>query len=265
MAIPEFSLKNSHAVLGLLDDPGESKTAHGRRSTRTDPSQSATGGSARIARWARSAGRCAEAEDFSQRLAGRQIDRELTTIFRETPEFGRSIAERIAEFHDSSTEGPLILIGAGGEAVVFFEPETQCVIKLFGGESKAGFGWLIDQNDEGRWIVRPGGLEECLKRYALAEEQFPTDLEFDCVGECGAFLTLSQPFIVGENPTEKELANWMIRQGWERYSPPADLEMLARQTWKRDEVVATDVRSENAIRAEIDGQIYPFDFILWEP
>ena len=38
--------------------------------------------------------------------------------------------------------------------------------------------------------------------------------------------------------------------------------MLATQTWRRGDVIATDVRPENAILAEADGQIYPFDFIL---
>lgn len=38
--------------------------------------------------------------------------------------------------------------------------------------------------------------------------------------------------------------------------------MLASLTWQRGEIIATDVRPENAILAEADGEIYPFDFIL---
>ncbi len=36
----------------------------------------------------------------------------------------------------------------------------------------------------------------------------------------------------------------------------------ATVTWRREDVLATDVRPENAILAESDGQIYSFDFIL---
>ncbi|MES2919946.1 MAG: hypothetical protein V4819_00250 [Verrucomicrobiota bacterium] len=33
-------------------------------------------------------------------------------------------------------------------------------------------------------------------------------------------------------------------------------------TWRRRDVTSTDVRMENALLAESDGQIHPFDFIL---
>ncbi len=54
----------------------------------------------------------------------------------------------------------------------------------------------------------------------------------------------------------------MQREGWQPESPPTRLDMLATLTWRRGHVVATDVRPENAILAEVDGEIYPFDFIL---
>lgn len=57
---------------------------------------------------------------------------------------------------------------------------------------------------------------------------------------------------------------WMHREGWQPEIPPTRLDMLATLTWRRGNVVATDVRPENAILADADGEIYPFDFILSE-
>jgi hypothetical protein len=38
--------------------------------------------------------------------------------------------------------------------------------------------------------------------------------------------------------------------------------MIVNQTWRNDGWVATDVRPENALIAESDGQIRAIDFIL---
>ena len=54
----------------------------------------------------------------------------------------------------------------------------------------------------------------------------------------------------------------MHQRGWQLFVPPTRHDMLATQTWRRGDVIATDLRPENAILAEADGQIYPFDFIL---
>ena len=54
----------------------------------------------------------------------------------------------------------------------------------------------------------------------------------------------------------------MHQRGWQLFVPPTHHDMLAIQTWQRGDVIATDVRPENSILAEADGQIYPFDFIL---
>jgi hypothetical protein len=54
----------------------------------------------------------------------------------------------------------------------------------------------------------------------------------------------------------------MHDQGWEPWSPPSDLAMIVNQTWRKDGWVATDVRPENALIAESDGQIRAIDFIL---
>jgi len=60
----------------------------------------------------------------------------------------------------------------------------------------------------------------------------------------------------------ESLDQWMMGQGWVRWSPPTDLAMIANLTWRRDEWIATDVRPENALLAEADGRIHAIDFII---
>ncbi len=67
---------------------------------------------------------------FRARLDSVQVESELNAIFRESPEFGRNLTERLSPFLDVEENGFLTLIGAGGEAAVFFDPETQQVVKL---------------------------------------------------------------------------------------------------------------------------------------
>ena len=262
MFTESFSLKNLAALLNFDHASEEPAQGHGRGGLGTNPTQSVALGDARITDWAGLAGRCLEANRFGQSLDGGQVEGELSTIFRETPEFGRSLALRLADFHQSDSHGDLTLIGGGGEAVVFFDSANQQVIKLLGGAGKAGFGWAIDRDPEGLWILRPGGLTESLIRYTLAEEHFPTGLDLHALGTDGAFLLLQQPFLVGENPTSAQLTEWMHQQGWQPHLPPTRLDMLATLTWRRGQIIATDVRPENAILAESDGRIYPFDFIM---
>ena len=262
---PEFALKNVPRVLGFPYEAEESALGFLAGSAGADATQPPPGSDARIEEWARAAGRCVEEGTFGERLEGRQVESELSAIFRETPEFGRSLAERLADFHDSRSSGPLTLIGGGGEAVVFFDQERQEAVKLLGGAGRAGFGWHAGRDSEGRWTLRAGKVAESLMRFFVAERHFPTGLDLDSVGKDGQFLILKQPFFVGENPEDAALAAWMNERGWQRHSPPSELTMLRTQTWKKGLIVATDVRPENAILAEADGQIYSFDFIVaWE-
>lgn len=262
MEFPEFTLRNLPEVVRLDYETEEPAVGLRRGGTGTDQAQSSAGSDARIAEWARASGRCLEKSEFAEKLDGRQVDREIGDIFRETPEFGRSVALRLADFHDVQSTGDLHLIGGGGEAVVFFDAEAQQVVKLLGGAGKAGFGWVIDSDPDERMFLRPGSLTEALWRFHLAESCFPTGLDLGWLGNDGSFLLLTQPFLVGENPEMESLSTWMIRAGWERFEAPSDLEMLAKQTWQRQSILASDVRSENAILAEADGKIYPFDFVV---
>ena len=183
-------------------------------------------------------------------------------IFRETPEFGRSLAMRIDPFLDEQTEGHLRLFGGGGEAIVFYDEGNQLALKLLAPPCKAAFGWVLDRDARGRWIMRSGGLSEAVERFAWFEALFDSGLELDQIGSVGDFLVLQQPFLAGSHPDEFTLHRWMHDPGWEPWSPPSDLAMIANQTWQKDRWMATDVRPENALIAESDGQIRAIDFIL---
>jgi hypothetical protein len=84
----------------------------------------------------------------------------------------------------------------------------------------------------------------------------------DQIGGEGQFLALKQPFIVGRHPDETSLNSWMRAQGWCPWQPPTDLALFQDLTWRRDDFLATDVRPENALVAEADGQIRAIDFIM---
>ena len=79
-------------------------------------------------------------ENFRARLDSRQVEGELDAIFRESPEFGRNLAFRLEPFLGEETDGTLTLIVAGGEAAVFFDEDTQQVIKLSGPPARCNFG-----------------------------------------------------------------------------------------------------------------------------
>lgn len=264
MTFPKFSFKHLPEMLASCHETERTTLGLGRGSSRTDQAQSAFLGQTRIEDWARTCGRHLTPEAFGERLNGTQVESQLSEIFRETPEFGRSIAKRLADFHDESSDGPLTLIGAGGEAVVFFDTESQQVLKLLSPAGRAEFGWAIDRDASGKLILRPGGLVESLQRYALAEATFPTGLELEALGssETGSFLILKQPFFLGTNPEPAALNHWMQGQGWQKIRPETELETLQELTWSKDDLLATDVRPENVIQSEADQQLYPFDLIL---
>jgi hypothetical protein len=67
------------------------------------------------------------------------------------------------------TVGSLTLIGAGGEAAVFFDEDTQQVIKLSGPPARCNFGWVIRRSPEGILTLAPDNLDEILDRLSLFE------------------------------------------------------------------------------------------------
>lgn len=200
--------------------------------------------------------------DFCSRLDTRQVEDELDAIFRESPEFGRTLAHRLLPFLESHQNGSLTLIGAGGEAVVFFDPTTQQVIKLCGPPARCGFGWLIRREPGGMLTLTPGGTAEFLDRLALFESLFSSGISIDCISEADAFLVFRQPFILGRHPTASELAGHMRSLGWAPHREPCLGETLEHLTWEKGLFLATDVRPENALVSESTGTIHPIDFIV---
>ena len=226
------------------------------------PSESSASRCARIQKWAAGYRKTLSSQEFADGLDGAQVGGELMAIFRETPEFGRSLSVRLAPFLDEGADGHRTLIGGGGEAIVFYEEASQHVIKLFAPPCKARFGWIMTMNGDVPVGIRPGNLDEVLLRFSWFEELFPSGLEIEAVGETLDFLLLRQPFIVGEHPTTDALHSWMKDQGWRQISPPAEVQVVRELTWQRDDWLATDVRPENALVSDYDGQIRAIDFIL---
>lgn len=224
--------------------------------------QSRTGHVARCLAWAEAAGKIEAAGQLAARLDGRQVSAELYEQFRASPEFGRSLTERVEPYHEVESCGELELVDAGGEAVVFGDPVHQRVIKLFAPPNEGAFGWVLERAANGRWGIRGGSLSEALFRFAWFEACFVSGLELDTLGSEADFLTLSQPFFVGRRPCEDELEEWMKANGWEPWSPPTDQATIAEHTWRRDEYVATDVLPRNAIVTEADDRLRAIDFIV---
>lgn len=200
--------------------------------------------------------------DFRCRLDTRQIEGELDAIFRESPEFGRNLAQRLSPFLETADSGSLTLIGAGGEAAVFGDPANQQVIKLSGPPARCGFGWVIRRNPDGVLTLAPGGLDEILDRLSLFEALFPSGISIDSIGEDDTFLVFRQPFILGRHPTADELHDYMRLLGWSSHREPCFGDTLDNLTWKKGRFLATDVRSENALVAESTGTLHPIDFIV---
>ena len=116
MSWPEFRLKNLPEVLNFIDEAKGSTLGQRRGDARADSQESPRISQDRITEWARASGRHLEATAFAETLDGAQVESELNDIFRTTPEFGRSMALRLSDYHDEQTTGPRTLIGGGGEA-----------------------------------------------------------------------------------------------------------------------------------------------------
>ena len=200
--------------------------------------------------------------EFRARLDTRQVEGELDAIFRESPEFGRNLAHRLSPFLETEESGHLTLIGAGGEAAVFFDSESQQVIKLSGPPARCNFGWVIRRTPDGILTLAPGGLDEILDRLSLFEALFPSGISIDSIAENDAFLLFRQPFILGRHPSEAELHAHMRALGWSPHQEPCLGDTLEKLTWRKSHFLATDVRPENALVSEASGTLHPIDFIV---
>lgn len=262
MVWPEFALRNVFQILSSTYETEESALGYRSGCHRAEPTEPSAFSSDRITAWAVATGGCISHEKFCESLNGHQVGAELDSIFRETPSFGRSLARRLQDYHRRDSQGPLQLIGGGGEAVVFFDEEKQDVLKLLSISGRARFGWEVGFDVEGNRVILPGSLRTALVRYARAEQMFPTGLEIDGVATDGSFLLMRQPFILGENPLPVEVGDWMVNRGWNRFYPLTENLMLSQLSWEKDSLMATDVRPENLIKCPVDGEIYSIDFIM---
>ena len=189
--LPSFRLRNVLQVLGSPHvSSSESTSSFGPGNARAMPAQSSSGYVARCLAWAQAADKIHAAAQLTARLDGRQVGAELYEQFRASPEFGRSLTERIDPYHDSDSCGDLQLVDAGGEAVVFGDPAYQRVIKLFAPPNEGAFGWILERTANGRWGIRGGSLPEALFRFAWFEACFVSGLELDTLGSAADFLTL---------------------------------------------------------------------------
>jgi len=177
---PPFVLRNVFQALGSAHaSPIESTPCDRARSGGARSAQSPSSSDTRIAQWAAAGGQVGSPADFAARLDGAQVAAELLEIFRETPEFGLSMAFRLEPFLDESAEGPLTLFAGGGEAAVLYDEGTQQVVKLLAPPGKARFGWIMERQTNGRWGIRGGSLAEAVVRFAWFEECFSSGLELD--------------------------------------------------------------------------------------
>lgn len=180
---PPFLLRNVFDVLGSVHAWTAKPTSHDfRGSSGAVPTKSPSGSDTRIAHWSTASGHPGGAADFAGRLDGGQVSTELLNIFRETPEFRRSLANRLESFLNESEEGALRLIAVGGEAVVFHDRDASHAIKLLTPPGKARFGWVLERQANGRWGIRGGSLAEAVVRFAWMEAFFGSGLELDQVG-----------------------------------------------------------------------------------
>jgi hypothetical protein len=250
--LPPFRLHNLHQVLTTPHvSTTESTPSDGQGNARTVPPQSPPGHLAQCLAWAREAGQLQHASQF----AARQVSEELFEQFLTTPAFGRDLSERLEAFHEPESAGDLLLVDAGGEAIVFGDPGRQKVIKLFAPPIEGRFGWVLYRDPNGRWGIRGGSLIEALWRFAWFEACFVSGLDLDVVGLDADYLTLSQPFFGGRGPCADELEEWMTHCGWQRWSPATDQATVVQHSWRRGDYVATDVLPRNAILTDADDRI----------
>lgn len=176
--LPSFHLRNVHQVLQSSHDHAfePTKTVLGGHGGAVS-SQPSASSDARIARWAAASGQVGSQSDFAARLDGAQVGAELMDIFRETPEFGRSLAARIDPFLNEASEGQLRLVGGGGEAIVFGDAALQFAVKLLAPPGKAGCSNLTRRNAgpfvavawQSRWSVSLGLKNSSIRGLSLTK------------------------------------------------------------------------------------------------
>ncbi len=160
------------------------------------------------------------------------------------------------------------IIASRGEAVVFWDNDNKCVVKLRGREENgfgtAGFGCTLKRDDRGLVTYFPGTMEQAIQREALSWKCFGFACRFENIIGDEFGLLLTQDYVDGCAPTEKEIQEYMTGLGWTWLNGDAGVSpSLQQHAWKRGGIGAFDANETNFIKAHADGRIYPIDLIVW--
>jgi hypothetical protein len=214
--------------------------------------------------------------DFAQLLDGPAVEREIDRLAKKRGgwlDVAQILSRRINGTLDWEPLGPLgsryRIVSTRGEAVLFWDDHLKNrIIKLRGREENgygtAGFGCILVRNARGMIDYGPGTMEQAVERERLSWEH----LGFGCtveslIGE-GVGMLLAQRFIAGTTPTDAEICDWMLRNGWEPLREHREVVVTLRDhAWQRDGIGAFDANDTNFIKCSADGQIYPIDLIVW--
>ncbi len=161
------------------------------------------------------------------------------------------------------------VIGSRGEAVLFDDRnDPSRIVKLRGleenGFGTAGFGCILVRSERGVIEYGPSTMTQALERERLSWEHLGFGCEFEAEIGDGVGMLLSQRFINGVAPTDKEIREWMTKHGWQTLAERRDVAPTLRDhAWQRDGIGAFDANNTNFIKSEVDGALYPIDLIMW--
>jgi hypothetical protein len=154
--------------------------------------------------------------DFARLLDGPALGREIDCLTRKRGgwlDVAQILSRRINGTLDWEPLGlagaRYRIVGSRGDAVLFWDEERQCIIKLRGREENgfgtAGFGCILVRNERGMIEYGPGTLAQALERERLSWEHLGFGCEFDdLIGE-EAGLLLTQRFVRGGAPSLREI------------------------------------------------------------
>lgn len=168
-----------------------------------------------------------------------------------------------------STDARYKVVGSRGEAVLFWDSQSRNrIMKLRGREENgfggAGFGCILSRDKMRRVSYAPGSMLQAIKREELSWQHLGFACGIEDVIEDEAGMLLTQQYIVGGAPTEKEIHSYMTGNGWASLNGHREVSpTLQADAWRKGNVAAFDANETNFIKAEADGKIYPIDLIVW--
>lgn len=212
---------------------------------------------------------------FASQIDGHTLEKEIDRLSGMGGAWigaAQMLSRRINCTLDWATLGPkgarYQFIASRGEAVVFWDRNNRCIVKLRGREENgfgtAGFGCTLGRDSRGLVIYHPGTMEQAIERESLSWKCFGFACRYEDRIEDDYGLLLSQDFVDGSEPTEKEIREYMIAEGWTWLNgDPTVSPSLQQYAWRRGQIGAFDANETNFIKAHADGKIYPIDLIVW--